>query len=163
LRCLDAGSAQYLLKQAFKEVNDQVFVYERLIDAAQRLGADLPPVEAVLENCRRIEGQGLAAATKILLQSVLIEREDGRSEQVARFDEARACLEEPGRMMPSMCEALPEGMEARPVVELMIGEASTVSLRWEWAVSERQVCFRSAKTLPRVGSNPLLQLFWPRL
>jgi hypothetical protein len=60
-----------------------VFVYERLIDAANRLEADLPPADAVLENCRKVAEHGLDAATQIRLQAVLIEREDKRAEQVA--------------------------------------------------------------------------------
>lgn len=112
LRCLGAESARRLLEQAFSVVerlslehdtgveldlsapNVQVFVYERLIDTAQRLFApiffgmggtvlqllgvkSLPPIKikAVLENCSRISGYPLEAATKIRLQNVLLQRQ----------------------------------------------------------------------------------------
>jgi hypothetical protein len=84
-RCLGTPSARDFLAQAIQEVDDDdVFVYERLIDAARRLGASLPPVDDVLESCRRVMDHGLGAATLIRLQSVLIEREDPRAELVAK-------------------------------------------------------------------------------
>jgi hypothetical protein len=255
LRCLGAdSSARELLYQAYREVNDQVFVYDRLIAAACRLEADLPPITAVLENCNRVEEHGLAAATKIRLLSALIDRKDRRAEQVADvlgttlpeyllgtqfeawhlisrsqmlsetdkeeagecFQKATAILqilgqpsegprllarrqadekrmvvtlrsvpnpfevrptfgesevapfhvsitlaEDRDRAISQMREALPEGTEIKPIVELAIDGANTAGLPWEWAMSEHQLCFRSVQTMPGAVANPLRQSLDP--
>jgi hypothetical protein len=102
LRCLRADSVAALLNQAFDQVDARVFVYERLIDAAQRLKSDLPPVDVVLENCGRMKAHGLNAATRIRLQSVLGEREDQQAEQASMVPDT----ELPAALLGTQFEAL---------------------------------------------------------
>lgn len=84
LRCLGSASVTTLIHQAFAEAfTKNAFVCERLLEAAQRAGFDLRDIDAIIEQCKRFEGQALDVATRILLVSILLERGDERAKSLA--------------------------------------------------------------------------------
>lgn len=83
--------------------------------------------------------------------------------QVVSSEEARAVLAESPRVIEFMRDCIPPAATSRQCIELMVDDASTVTLPWEWAEREGQLFYRSAVNLPEAVGNRALKIVWTRL
>jgi len=86
LRCLGSNQVVPAIRLAFAEASAQrAFVYEPLLDAAQRAGCELASdeVSAILTHCQQVDGQALDVATRIMLLAILCKHGDQRASTLA--------------------------------------------------------------------------------
>ena len=82
------------------------------------------------------------------------------TDEIASFEQAHALLNNPDSVIRSLRSSLRSPFNATSIVQLAMDGANEVALPWEWVASEGQLCFRSAKALPRDVSSSVVRSLW---